>query len=231
MAQDRNQASQRYARSPDDLAALPGLNDPDSPLLLDFDETLWLRNSTEEFFFQSDLRVGQAAVLSLVQAFGPWRFTRDRTLRMHRRDWMRVGSVVAVRSTLTRDWSDIAAVVGPRYANPDLIELAKATDREVVVASNGFDAIIRPLMDSMGLAHVPLIASPVANGARWRQRGKLTNIEASMGNGFVPRATFVTDSADDLDVLEAALNGHFIRWPGAEFRAFKPWHRGATSQS
>lgn len=219
---DQDAAAQRFVHRPEEATGLRGWHDPNCPLILDFDETLWLRNSTEEFFFQSDLGYAQKVALRLVQRFGPWRLSKDRSRRMHLRDWMRVRCVVGVKPSIAQAWTHVAASIGPRYANPHLIELARDKKRKVVVASNGFDFIVRPLMNSMNLDHVPLIAAPLSNGARWRIRGKLANIEAVVGHDLLVNSMFVTDSSDDLDALEVARDGYLIRWHEAEFRPFKP---------
>ena len=64
-------------------------------VVLDFDETLWLRNSTESFLDSVRPRFLAAIVLQILGVLKPWRlFSNGKS--SHYRDWIRVISVQIV---------------------------------------------------------------------------------------------------------------------------------------
>lgn len=212
-------SSTRFVTPPEELSSLPGVDDQNA-LLVDFDETLWLRNSTEEFLGLCRPRKHEKAVLAAIEGYGPWRLARRRHHRSHWRDWMRVAGCVALNRRHLQSWSDAATELGPLHANREITKILHRRDREVVVLSNGFEPLIRPLLDAMGCGHARLLAAPIPNGALWRLRGKLPNARRALGDGFVESCTVITDSADDLDILHAARHGYLVKWPQAEFRPY-----------
>ena len=68
----------------------------DSYIIVDFDETLILRNSTEEYLDSIQPRFIAAFLLYLISLFKPWIFL-GKVLRIHiSQDWIRVFFVTAL---------------------------------------------------------------------------------------------------------------------------------------
>ena len=71
--------------------------------VLDFDETLWLRNSTEEFIAFARPAVLVAVVLQILGLIKPWRLI-SRAKAGYYRDWIRVWAVVIVAPWSVLAW-------------------------------------------------------------------------------------------------------------------------------
>ncbi len=71
--------SHRHAVEPE--AALEALVNHDGPLLLDLDETAYLRNSTEDFLDTASPGLPALLLLRLLDAIRPWRWTGGEATR------------------------------------------------------------------------------------------------------------------------------------------------------
>jgi hypothetical protein len=190
------------------LAAIRGWS---GPIIVDFDETLFLLNSTEAFLDGAMPAVLAAIVLRLLDLFAPWRWTGGAVTR----DVWRVRAVLWLCPWAMRRWRvrcrDLA-----RQVNQPLLAALRARGAPFIVASAGFAPLIRPLLDSMGCAGVPLIASAVA--IRDKRRGKLPAITQAIGAEALAAAMVVTDSADDAAVLAVCARPCLTTWRNARFR-------------
>ncbi|MCW3796571.1 haloacid dehalogenase-like hydrolase [Sphingomonas sp. BN140010] len=185
-------------------------------VILDFDETLWLRNSTEEFLASVRPRWLAAMVLQVLGFIKPWRLLRSGE---HYRDWMRVVAVLIVAPWSLWRWRREAARLGPRYLNRSLLEAVRRQHRKSVgVITFGFREIVRPLMDAID-RDLPLTEScSLRHGARLRIRGKAAGLREDIGAERLRRALVVTDSAVDRDLLEASDKGFLVQWPDAHYK-------------
>ncbi|MFY0612044.1 MAG: hypothetical protein JXQ99_11000 [Hyphomicrobiaceae bacterium] len=98
--------------------------------------------------------------------------------------------------------------------------LAKALqDRgDVVIASVGYRAIIGPLLRSMGLAEVPLVACRILPFSD-RLTDKLQLVESVLGRNTIEQAMTITDSRQDARLLDASAAGQLVQWPQARYQA------------
>ena len=180
-------------------------------VVVDFDETLYLRNSTEDFL--------DAAVPGLVAAIGlraldflsPWRWTGGAATR----DVWRIWAVMLLMPWSLWRWRRVCAVLGPRQANVALLRALRGKD--VVIGSIGFAPIINPLLDAMGGAAFRLIACPWP-GFTARRGGKAVLLEARLGAGALASAMVITDSLADAELLRRCALPCLTRWKGAQFR-------------
>ncbi|MEL6510419.1 MAG: haloacid dehalogenase-like hydrolase [Pseudomonadota bacterium] len=187
------------------LAAAEG-----SVLLLDFDDTLWLRNSTVEF-----LKSTRPAILmsALRRLFKPAKRARYSSDAVHDRNWRLVFSVVALSPWTLWRWRKTAPHKAARHMNPALLTaMRKAPPKRIIVISFGYSAVIRPLLDAAGLGHVELIAAPLWDGARWSKRGKRQIMEDAVPADQLDVATFVTDDLMDEDLLKRVGTGVLCKW-------------------
>src|SRR4051812_50155212 len=104
----------QYAASPD--AALAAVRAHEGPLLLDLDETLYLRNSTEDFI--DCARPGLLALLLLrvLDVVKPWRLTGG----INTRDTWRVCALLAFFPRARRGWRAKGPFFAPGYVDPEL---------------------------------------------------------------------------------------------------------------
>lgn len=190
----------------------------DAPIVVDFDETLWLRNSTEEFLDSVRPRWLAAMVLQLLGFTQPWRLMQ-RGKPNHYRDWIRVAAVLLVAPWSLWLWRRKAAELGPRFVNRPLYEALRSRPRAgLCVVSFGFREIVQPLLLAID-RDLPLREScRLSSGARLRIEGKASALRRDIGEAALGRSLIITDSEADRDLLDASDSAFLIAWPDAHFR-------------
>ena len=199
----------------------------DNSIILNFDQTLFLRNSTAEYLESIQPRPLGAAYLLAATVIQPWRwlparwFSGDIINKEIAMDW-----ILVVLATLLFPWTPFvwrrrAQQLAHQYWNQPLVDaIAKNPNAKVVVFSNGFDWIVNPL-----LAHLPdaiahkvegsAIACGFWHGLADRIEGSLARVSAVLGKKAVSQAVAVTDSAQDTALLSAVKTACLFQWPSA----------------
>ncbi|MEH1949103.1 MAG: haloacid dehalogenase-like hydrolase [Nostoc sp.] len=192
---------------------------PDSTLILvDLDETLFLRNSTQEYLNTLQPRVLGYLLLTLLNFLKPWNWLPSKIKGEVSRDWMRV-----LVATLLFPWTVIlwqwrAKQLAQDYGNTTLIQaLTKNPNSRVILTTQGFDFIVRPLSKHFPINFDGIIACRFWQGAIDRQRGKHFLVTASLGNNEVARAIAITDSKDDNPLLACVATPCLVIWPEAKY--------------
>ncbi len=208
--------------APEALPAALAAVDDDQLVVVDFDETLFLRNSTE-LFLDSARPAVLAAVVSYAIGFAkPWRFSRRYSDGFAMGDWLRVLLVACLMPWTVWRWRRLAPALARAHLNPELATLlANRRFSRLAVASHGFAFIIAPLLRAMQL-DAELVACPLWTGFRARAAGKRTALEARYGSAAVAGAAVITDNAgNDADILAVAAEPLVVVWPDARYeRAF-----------
>ena len=196
----------------------------ESPIIVDFDETLFLRNSTEEYLNSIYPRFAGALFLRVVRALKPWQalpgqFRSESTSR----DWLLVIAVTLLFPWTLLVWRRRAKALAESYWNGPLVRsLNQNPNAEVVVATLGFALIVNPL-----LKHLPgalgrssdkrAIACRFWQGAKDRAKGKYAMVEAVLGAAAVSRAIAITDSSQDALLLANVKTPCLVVWPEAQY--------------
>jgi hypothetical protein len=188
-------------------------------VVVDFDETLWLRNSTEEYL-RSLRPVWLAYILLLVLEIArPWRFASDSRGERLYRDWLRVlVCTVCMPWSLTL-WRRQAQQNAERWTNRRLLSLLKEAEfAHLRVATLGIDVLVQPI-----LAHIDPEATICAAGTLWsgyriKHVGKRTWIEQRHSHIVLAEAVVITDSENDADLLGSCKAPILVKWPEAEYR-------------
>ena len=211
---------QAVAATADDLETV----DPEAPLILDFDETFWLRNSTEAFLDSVRPAWPAALLLAFLDLARPWRLLPGPEKDHVWRDWLRVLCVVVLFPWSLGRWRQIARTLGPQWRNPVLAPLvSRAPAGGTWIVTNGFRPIVEPLLDALPPAERPtLLASPLLGGFAWRRRGKRAVVEAALGADRLAAATVVTDNDEDGDLLAAVRTPLHLKWPNARYEPAHP---------
>jgi phosphoserine phosphatase len=204
----------------DKEAALRAVRESRGTLVLDFDYTLYCRNSTEDYLGR--LRPAWLAyamlhvIAFLVRVFGP---SFGRTIPVWRDYlWVHVAWFLFPWAGLT--WPRQAARLARKHANRELLDAVRqAGPRRIIVISFGFAHIQRPMLAAMGLGDAELIAATAGwRGKNLRVTTKAAAVRARMTPEAIRDAVFVTDSKDDLDLMELFPNAHCVAWaPRAPF--------------
>ncbi len=217
---NRPQVSQR----PEDALATLRNAAAETLVIVDLDETLFLRNSTEEYLNSVYPRVAGAVVLMGVKALKPWRFLPKR-LRSEKisRDWCLVVAVTLLFPWTLLIWQWRAKALAQAYWNQPLVQVIRQNPQaDIVVATLGFDLIVNPL-----LKHLPVklsqataenvIACRFWQGAQDRCLGKLALLQKALGSAAVAGAIAITDATHDAPLLDHVKTPYLVVWPDAEY--------------
>ncbi len=200
-----------YDASP--AVALAAVLSHGGPLLADFDETLYLRNSTEDFIDCAWPGLFALLLLRVLEVLRPWRLTGG----IATRDTWRVGAISTFFPWTHWRWRARVRVFAERYANEDLKAALKARAEPPVILTAGFKSIVTPLLAAMGFPDAPLIAARMYWAAD-RRRGKLRMATRELGAETVSSSLAVTDSLDDQELLQSCARPLRTVWPGARYR-------------
>lgn len=190
----------------------------DTPIIVDFDETLFLRNSTEEYLNSLQPRILGALLLSLLNYLKPWNWLLAPIRGYESRDWLRV-----VVATILFPWTPIlwrwhAKQLAHSYSNAVLLDsIAKNSKVRVIVATQGFEFIVRPIVKHLPLPLSDVIACRFWRGAIDRHKGKHARVKAALEPNTFARAIAITDSTDDTPLLCSVATPCLVTWPNAAY--------------
>lgn len=196
-----------------------------TPIIVDFDETLFLRNSTQAYLDSIYPRPMGAAFLRLIKATKPWRWLPSPWCQPAvSKDWLLV-----VLATLLFPWTWLVwSWRAPRLARQHFNQLlACALDETqsapIVIATLGFGPIVRPLIAHLPIAAIQcgryeLVSCRLWLGVRDRNKGKLAMVAERLDIETIQEAIVVTDSAQDTPLLAVAKSPYLLVWPGASYQ-------------
>lgn len=193
-------------------------------VVLDFDQTLFLDNSTERYLDALRPRLLAFLVVTccdwLLQClawFGALHYN-------HQRDFVRVMACTALMPWNFWLWRRRAQRLVVTSMNYPLLE-ALPPGREVIVLSYGFQHIIQPLLQAAGLTEAQMVCSrtglPPVN---LRSRGKCAALAGVLPPQAWEDTVFVTDSEDDAEVIEAIPRSYVVQWGASPVPAFTGWY-------
>lgn len=191
-------------------AAIGAILSHGGPVLLDLDETLYLRNSTEDFIDSAHPRLLALLLMRVLDAVKPWRWTGGELTR----DVWRVRLISACFPWVRRCWKNRVAELAPRFANLRLLAALKTPGTTPIITTAGFQPIVEPLVAALGLPQAQIIAARLTTFAD-RRDGKLHLTIGALGPETVRRALVLTDSAQDLNLLDACARPLRAVWPEA----------------
>ena len=204
------------AMTPHDVSpetAMVALLTHSGPVLLDLDETLYLRNSTEDFIDCACPGVLALLLMRTLDVLKPWRWTGGEATR----DVWRVRAISILLPWTTWRWKRRAAQLAGQFANLRLIAALKAPGCTPIIATVGFQSIVAPLIAALGLPHVRIVAARLSTFAD-RRGGKLHLVVEALGYDTVRRALVITDSDQDLALLNACARPMRAIWPEARMQ-------------
>lgn len=197
--------------SPD--AAIGAILTHGGPVLLDLDETLYLRNSTEDFIDSARPRLPALLLLRLLDICKPWRWTGGDVTR----DVWRVRLISLCFPWIGSYWKNRVAGLAKNFTNLRLMEAVNTPGTAPIIATVGFVPIVTPLVAALGLPQARIVAARLSTFAD-RRYGKLHLVVEALGGDTVRRALVLTDSAQDLTLLNACARPLRTVWPEAQHR-------------
>lgn len=191
--------------------ALDVIGDHDGPILVDFDETLYLRNSTSDFISSARPSMAAFLIVKFLDLLKPWRWTGGNDSR----DVWRVRAIMILLPWTLFMWKRKATRTADGALNEPLAQSLRESDCRVVVSTLGFTPIVAPLVQNFGMNGVELIAMNPWTTAD-RNRGKLAMAEEAIGKDSMSQCAVITDSEKDIDLLNASGAPLRVIWPDAE---------------
>ena len=199
--------------------ALQAIRDCTGTLILDWDYTLYAGNSTEDYL--GTLRPAWLAyaiiscVTFFVRGFGA---AFGLTIRDWR-DYLWVQATWFLMPWARLGWKRRAAALARAKADPDVLAAVTASNaRRIIVVSFGFEHVQRAMLTALPFQAEVVGAAAGLRGRNLRLRTKRAAVLDLMSESDVPGAVFVTDSRDDLDLMDLFPNAHCVAWsPKAPF--------------
>lgn len=187
-------------------------------VILDFDETLWLRNSTAEYINSLRPRWLGFLAIACLKVLKPWKWLPSPFRGDQVRDWFLV-----VIPTILFPWNILLwhkrAKELAQHANPELISAVNSNQvSQIMVASLGFNFVIKPIVQQLPMRCDRLISCRFWQGAKDRSQGKLLMMEEVCSPPELRSAILVTDSQDDLPLLKIVQQPCLVIWSSAEYR-------------
>ncbi|MEQ8968559.1 MAG: hypothetical protein RID91_22260 [Azospirillaceae bacterium] len=187
---------------------------PDAPVVVDLDGTLLLRNSTECFLDAARPRLLAALILKAIDVAKPWRLlpAGGGSRSFAWRDPLRVWAITLLMPWTWWLWRRRGAPAARRALNAAL--QARVGPRGAVIATYGFQAVVRPLLGDLYPAR-RIVAAPLLGAVGHRRRGKATALDRRMGGEALDSAILITDHAEnDADIIARAADSVVVEWPG-----------------
>lgn len=184
----------------------------DGLILVDLDETLYLRNSTEDFLDSAAPGLLVLSLLKLLDLLKPWRLTGGHPTR----DVWRVQAVRILLPWTMLAWRRRVAQLATQFANSALVTALKTRSTPPIISTVGFKPIVLPLIAALGFGSSRVIAAR-ANFTD-RRKGKLRLVSEELSSDAIGTALVVTDSPDDVPLLAACGKPLRTVWPAAHYR-------------
>ncbi|MEO1689996.1 MAG: haloacid dehalogenase-like hydrolase [Cyanobacteria bacterium J06631_6] len=190
----------------------------DQPIILDFDETLLLRNSTAEYINSLRPRFIGFALIMLLKVIRPWRwlpgsFRGDKT-----RDWFLVTVPTILLPWTLLFWRSKAQKLAEEHRNTQILAAIQGNQKApVIVASLGFNFIVEPILKHLPMRCDRLVGCRFWRGAGDRNQGKLLMMQDILTESEIKSAILVTDSQDDLPLLQVVEQPCLVLWSLAKY--------------
>jgi len=194
-------------------AAIGAILSHGGPILLDLDETLYLRNSTEDFIDSARPSLPALLLMRTLDVIKPWRWTGGEVTR----DVWRVRLISTFFPWTRTRWKNRVAGLATRFTNLRLMAALKTPGTAPIITTAGFQPIVAPLVAALGLPQAQIVAARLTTFAD-RRAGKLDMAVGALGGETVRRALVLTDSAQDLTLLDACARPLRAVWPEARYR-------------
>lgn len=191
-------------------AALASIAAHEGPVFVDLDETLYLRNSTEDFLDLARPRLIAALLLRFLDVLKPWRWSGGQATR----DIWRVRLVLALFPWVRFQWARKVGDLARDFGNTELLQALERRAIGPIVLTCGFQPIVKPLVAALGLPEAPIVAARL-DACGDRIRGKLAFTVDALGMEMLRRGLLITDSLQDLAVLRVCKRPLRTTWPGA----------------
>ena len=191
-----------------------------SPIILDFDETLLLRNSTAEYLNSLRPRIVGLLLLKLLYFLRPWYWLPKPFQGAKVQDWFLVTvSTILLPWTLIL-WQKKARQLAKQFQNQELIAaINNNIGSPIIVATLGFNFIVNPIVACLPIKVDRTVGCRFWQGAEDRNTGKLLMLKKVLPSEKIKSAIAITDSYDDMPLLQKVAQPCLVIWPLAKYIA------------
>ncbi|MBE9044112.1 hypothetical protein IQ255_06790 [Pleurocapsales cyanobacterium LEGE 10410] len=187
-------------------------------IILDFDETLLLRNSTAEYINSLRPRLVGFILVRFLKVIQPWNWLPQPFNGYKVRDWFLVTVPTVLLPWTLLLWRRTAKKIAEDYGNIELISAANSNPKaQIIVASLGFNFIINPILRHLPIRCDRLVSCRFWRGAGDRHQGKLLMMQEVLLEKEIKSAILITDSEDDLPLLQVVRQPYFVLWSRAKY--------------
>ena len=191
---------------------------PNNPIILDFDETLLLRNSTAEYINNLRPRWLGFILIMLLKLVRPWYWLPQPLGGEKTKDWYLVILPTLLMPWTSLLWQQKAKELAQDYSNTEIITAVDSNPHaKVIIASLGFNFAIAPILKHMSIQYDSLVGCGFWRGAGDRNKGKLNMMQEVLSESELKSAILITDSLDDLPLLEIVEQPCLALWSSAKY--------------
>jgi len=204
--------------NPEDAIAAIANATRNTPVILDFDETLLLRNSTAAYINSFRPRLVGFLLVILLKIIRPWVWLPRPFRGSKTRDWYLVTIPTILLPWTLFLWRRQAQKLAQEYSNTELVTVVAGNSKApIIVARLGFNFIIDPVLQQMPMRCDYLVGCRFWQGAGDRNQGKLLMMQQVLSESELKSAILVTDSEDDLPLLEVVEQPCLVVWSLAKY--------------
>lgn len=187
-------------------------------IILDFDETLLLRNSTAEYINSLRPRWLGLILIIFLRAIKPWTWLPKPWRGDKVRDWFLVVMPTIILPWTFFLWQKKARILAQCHGNQKLLAAVEQNSKSpIIVASLGFNFVIQPILQHLPIRDNQLISCRFWQGASDRYYGKLAMMQLALTEAEIKSAIVVTDSKDDLLLLQVVDHPCLVLWSDAKY--------------
>lgn len=198
-----------------------GIEPENKILILDFDHTLFLSNSTEEYLSTAHPRALSSIMLALFDWMKLWNIFPGKDKRIIYRDSIRVILASVFFPWMYFLYKKRISSLLKAYLNSEILDIAASQQWEkIIVASNGFAFIIKPLLAQINIQVDDILCSrmlPTNTGIR--AVGKKAYLEDVLTANELSHSVFISDNTEDR-ALQGVVN-QFVFYENQQAKRFK----------
>ena len=191
---------------------------PATTVIIDLDETLFLRNSTAEYLNTIQPQLLGLLVLKFLNLVKPWKWLPHSFRGSANRDWLLVVVMTCLFPWTIFLWPGRAKRLARDHCNQDLMQaLNQNKNISIVIATLGFSLIVNPIIQSFPLPSKQIISCRFWQGFKDRTKGKLRMVQEVLSPKQIAQSIVITDSVDDLPLLKQVAIPCLVIWPLSQY--------------
>lgn len=190
-------------------------------VVLDFDHTLYLENSTEQFLDAARPRTMAFLLAHLSDIFIQFAAGQGWCRAERWRDFSRVSFITVFMPWCWLWWRFTAAGRFRKRGNMPLIDaVAAGKPREVTIISFGVRHVIEPMLKALPFKVRLLSCELRPRPLNLRKCGKVAPLREYLPPGRIQEGVYVTDSPEDHEVVAYLPDSYLIQWEPYPPKAF-----------